>query len=104
MTLRVVGARWRPGGGPVGARWRPGGGPVGARWRPGGGPVGARWRPGGGPFPLTRYSVYIYEKQSPSPCNGTFFPCNERGKLLNVQRDIYSKEIALYEECVVLQM
>ena len=67
--------------------------------------VGARWGPGPVPVPLTRYSVYIYEKQPPSPCNGIFFPRNERGQLLStVQRDIYSKEIALYEECVVLQV
>ena len=46
----------------------------------------------------------IYEKQRPSPCNGIFFPRNGKGQLRSVQRDIYSKDIALYEECVILQM
>ena len=62
------------------------------------------WGPGGGPVRLTRYCVYIYEKQRPSPCNGIFFPRSGRGQLRSVQREIYSKEIALYEECVILQM
>ena len=33
-----------------------------------------------------------------------FFRATEEGNYVAYNRDIYSKEIALYEECVILQM